>query len=216
MLEARKATEYYLRIQDFDYKLPPESIAASPAARRDESRLMILRRDRGDRKHARFSDLPRILRPNSLLIVNDTRVMPARLHGTKATGGRVEVLLVRQRRSAIHSAGWSEEWDVLVRGLGAFPVGARLSFDDDLSAELLSRGGRGAAVLSFVGGRPGGVLAAADRIGAVPLPPYIEAARRRAGQGPSEEDRRRYQTVYARAAGAVAAPTAGLHFTLPL
>jgi S-adenosylmethionine:tRNA ribosyltransferase-isomerase len=214
MLGNRNASEYYLRIQDFDYKLPTESIASHPAPRRDASRLMVVQRDGTLWKHACFSELPRILRPRSLLVVNDTRVIPARLHGVKPSGGRVEVLLVRPRiRTERNTRSWSEEWETLIRGLGSGGEGARLTFEAGLSAEVLARGERGAAVVRFEGDGDGGVLALAQRIGSIPLPPYIESARRRAGEGPSEDDRDRYQTVYAREAGAVAAPTAGLHFT---
>jgi S-adenosylmethionine:tRNA ribosyltransferase-isomerase len=214
MLGNRNACEYYLRIQDFDYKLPAQSIAAHPAPRRDASRLMVVQRDGTLWKHACFSDLPRILRPRSLLVVNDTRVIPARLHGHKPSGGRVEVLLVRPR--IVHdrnTSPWCEEWETLIRGFGSGGEGAVLTFEDGVTAEVISRGERGAAMVRFRGEGPGGLLAVAQRIGSIPLPPYIEAARRRAGEGPSEDDRQRYQTVYARESGAVAAPTAGLHFT---
>lgn len=177
---------------------------------------MLLARRSGERKHAVFSDLPRILRSGSLLILNDTRVIPARLRGTKPTGGATEALLVRQRAVAGDARAWTEDWEVLARGLGRVPLDMRLEFggpDVALSAQILERGPRGATVLRFAGQGEGGLLAVAERIGAIPLPPYIESARRRAGEGPSPEDRERYQTVYARVPGAVAAPTAGLHFT---
>jgi S-adenosylmethionine:tRNA ribosyltransferase-isomerase len=215
MLGNRNASEYYLRIRDFDYKLPTESIASHPAPRRDASRLMVVQRDGTLWKHACFSDLPRILRMRSLLVVNDTQVIPARLYGHKPSGGRVEILLVRPRIGAGgNSRTWFEEWECLVKGLGSLGVGTRLTVDETLGAEVLARGERGAATLRLEGSAPGGVLAAAQRLGTIPLPPYIEAARKRAGEGTStDEDRQRYQTVYAREAGAVAAPTAGLHFT---
>lgn len=114
---------------------------------------------------------------------------------------------------------WREDWEVLIRGLGALPPGARLTFAEGLEAEVVDRAERGAARLRFTGSAPGGVLALSEAIGAVPLPPYIEAARKRAGSVPPpshQDDRARYQTVYARSPGAVAAPTAGLHFTAPL
>jgi S-adenosylmethionine:tRNA ribosyltransferase-isomerase len=219
MLGTGKGSEYYLRIQDFDYNLPPESIAAHPAARRDRSRLMVLGRESGHFKHAWFFALPRGLRPGSLLVVNDTRVIPARLRGRKATGGMAEVLLVRGRPAhRIDEDSWAEDWDAMARGLGTLLPGARLTFDQDIQAELLTRTSslRGGVVLRFTGRGGGGLLDAAQRIGDVPLPPYVEAARRRLGDGAKSLDRERYQTVYARVPGAVAAPTAGLHFTLPL
>jgi S-adenosylmethionine:tRNA ribosyltransferase-isomerase len=214
--EALSGSGYYLRIDDFDYNLPADRIAAHPAARRDQSRLMLVTRSGGERKHAVFSDLPRVLRPRSLLVLNDTRVIPARLRGKKATGGGTEALLIRQLASSGSPEAWTEDWEVLARGLGHVADDARLDFglgDVALRAEILSRGPRGATILRFFGRGPGGLLAVAERIGVIPLPPYIESARRRAGEGPSPEDRERYQTVYARVPGAVAAPTAGLHFT---
>jgi S-adenosylmethionine:tRNA ribosyltransferase-isomerase len=219
MLETGKGTEYYLRIQDFDYNLPPESIAAHPAARRDRSRLMLVGRESGHCKHAWFFALPRGLRPRSLLVVNDTRVIPARLRGRKATGGVAEVLLVRGRPARPTDAnGWAEDWDTMGRGLGTLRPGARLTFGEDIQAELLARTSslRGGMVLRFTGRGSEGLLDAAQRIGEVPVPPYVDAARRRVNDGPPDQDRERYQTVYARVPGAVAAPTAGLHFTLPL
>src|SRR6185295_2629784 len=170
----------------------------------------------GGTKHAVFSDLPRVLRPSSLLVLNDTRVIPARLRGAKPSGGATEALLVRQRATAGDEGGWTEDWEVLARGLARVPADARLDFGAPgvpLAAHIVERGDRGAAVLRFQGSGPGGLLAVAERIGVLPLPPYIATARRRAGEGPSPEDRERYQTVYARVPGAVAAPTAGLHFT---
>jgi S-adenosylmethionine:tRNA ribosyltransferase-isomerase len=177
---------------------------------------MLLDRQGGETKHAVFSDLPRVLRPRSLLVLNDTRVIPARLRGTKPTGGATEALLVRQRAAGGSALRWTEDWEVLSRGLARVADDARLDFgtaDAPLTAEILDRGARGATVLRFHGQGEGGLLAMAERIGSIPLPPYIESARRRAGEGPSPEDRERYQTVYARVPGAVAAPTAGLHFT---
>ena len=149
-------------------------------------------------------------------MLNDTRVMPARLRGSKPTGGATEALLIRQISAASPGSGhFEEDWEVLARGIGRMPQDARLDFGTpelSLTAEIVQRGPRGASVLRFQGRGPS-LLAVADQIGVIPLPPYIEAARRRAGEGDSPEDRERYQTVYAREPGAVAAPTAGLHFT---
>jgi len=197
-------------------------VATQPAPRRDESRLLILSRDTGERNHALFGSIARFLRPRSLLVVNDTRVIPARLSGTKSTGGQVEVLLV-ERASADSSDDssddrcWCEDWRALARGLGRQPPRARLRFAGDLQAEILRRGPRGEVELRFSGKGKAGLLAHIEEFGSVPLPPYIEAARRERGTAVrSPDDKARYQTVYAHQPGAVAAPTAGLHFTKEL
>jgi S-adenosylmethionine:tRNA ribosyltransferase-isomerase len=209
-----------VKTADFDYALPPECIAAAPAAKRDQARLMVMDRARGTRKHAQFSDLLEHLPPRSLLVLNDTRVFPARLRGRKASGGAFEFLLTR--RMAIDPAGVSgfcETWEGLTRGLGAERSPWTFDVGGGVQIEIVDRRAAGQALLRATG--PGGsLLAALEEIGEVPLPPYIEAARREAtrrrGQGavaPPIDDRARYQTVFADEAGAVAAPTAGLHFT---
>lgn len=181
--------------------------------------MLILSRDTGERNHALFADIARFLRPRSLLVVNDTRVIPARLSGTKSTGGQVEVLLVERLLSegdgdCIGDGGWREDWRALARGLGRQPAGARLRFSGDVQAEILGRGPRGEVELRFSGPGQGGLLTCIEAIGSVPLPPYIKAARKERGTAVrAADDRARYQTVYARQPGAVAAPTAGLHFT---
>jgi S-adenosylmethionine:tRNA ribosyltransferase-isomerase len=178
---------------------------------------MILSRESGERNHAVFRDIGRYLRPRSLLVLNDTRVIPARLHGRKPSGGQVEVLLVERLIAPPSAAGapWREDWAALARSLGASPVGTVLRFDGGLEAEILARGERGNVQLRFRG--PGdGLLCHVEQVGSIPLPPYIEAARKLVGMTGSElaaDDKIRYQTVYAREPGAVAAPTAGLHFT---
>jgi S-adenosylmethionine:tRNA ribosyltransferase-isomerase len=196
--------------------LPEELIATQPAPQRDGSRLLILSKDDGKRNHCFFRDLLRFLRSRSLVVMNDTRVIPARLFASKPTGGRIEVFLVEKisNASAPPAQGaWQETWHVLVRGLGRTALGSRLSFEGPLTAEVVARGELGVATLRFTGSEPGGLLATAEVIGEIPLPPYIEAARKRAGIDRTGDDRLRYQTVFAKAPGAVAAPTAGLHFT---
>ena len=181
--------------------------------------MLILSRDTGERNHALFGNIARFLRPRSLLVVNDTRVIPARLVGTKSTGGQVEILLVEKVSPEIShegrgDRGWHEDWRVLARGLGRQPAGARLRFAGDVEAEILRRGPRGEVELRFSGQGQSGLPAHIEEFGAVPLPPYIEAARKERGSAVrSADDKARYQTVYARQPGAVAAPTAGLHFT---
>jgi len=213
----------FLLTEDFDYELPEGLIATQPALHRDASRLCILSKDDRERNHCFFRDLPRYLRSESLIVVNDTRVIPARLSAHKPTGGRVEVFLVEPvaadgagQAVACAPGTWSETWRVLVRGLGHCPVGTRLTFAAPFVADVAIRGERGATVLRFAGTGQGGLLSLAEPVGEIPLPPYIEAARRRVASQPGHlgiDDRVRYQTVYARAPGAVAAPTAGLHFT---
>jgi S-adenosylmethionine:tRNA ribosyltransferase-isomerase len=177
---------------DFDYELPAASIAQE-AAPRGESRLLALDRQVPER-HARVGDLPRLLRPGDLLVLNDTRVIPARLFGRSAGGGRMEILLVERRTE--------REWDALVKpGRRARP-GAVIELDEGLAAEVTDKREDGRHLLRFT--EP--VEPHLDRLGHIPLPPYIH-------RPDTPEDRERYQTVFAREPGAVAAPTAGLHFT---
>ncbi|HVT57578.1 MAG TPA: tRNA preQ1(34) S-adenosylmethionine ribosyltransferase-isomerase QueA [Thermoanaerobaculia bacterium] len=185
--------------RDFDYELPSSAIAQQPVAR-GESRLLVLDREGSDR-HRWVADLPRLLRPGDLLVANDTRVIPARLFGrARPGGGRVELLLV-ERRGGV-------EWDVLARpGRRARP-GAVIELAAGLDAEvmgLVGQPGDGRRRVRF--SEP--IERHLDQLGHVPLPPYIRRADEAA-------DRERYQTVFARHPGAIAAPTAGLHFSLPL
>lgn len=233
-----------LRTDDFAYHLPRSQIAAYPAARRDQSRLLVMDRSSGAVRDARFSELARFLRPGSLLVVNDTQVIPARLSARKPTGGAVEVLLVRRvdgpdgdgsapavaapgqagQEGSAWAGEWEEPWEVLLRGVREDDHGVRLDVGGELMVEAVQPLGRGAWLARLRGRAPGGVLALAERLGQVPLPPYIVAARAAAGAAEgapdladsasaAADDVHRYQTVYARVPGAVAAPTAGLHFS---
>jgi S-adenosylmethionine:tRNA ribosyltransferase-isomerase len=184
--------------RDFDYDLPAASIAQEPAPR-GESRLLVLDRQ-GPERHARVSDLPRLLHPGDLLVLNDTRVIPARLYGRSAGGGKMEILLVERVAE--------REWDALVKpGRRARP-GAMIKIGEigdpaeRLAAEVVDKREDGLHRLRF--SEP--IEAHLDRLGHIPLPPYIH-------RPDTPEDRERYQTVFARQPGAVAAPTAGLHFT---
>lgn len=185
-----------LSIDDFDYELPPELIAQHPSESRSGSRLLGLRGE--TLSDHRFSDLPQLLSPGDLLVFNDTKVIKARLFGKKETGGRIEVLIER-----LLPAG--EALAQVHAGRAAKP-GSTLELDGGLRLRVLGREGEfyrlgfpeGAAVLDLL-----------ERHGSVPLPPYIT-------HPPQSEDESRYQTVYARSPGAVAAPTAGLHFDEPL
>jgi S-adenosylmethionine:tRNA ribosyltransferase-isomerase len=216
-----------MRTSDFDYVLPEELIAQHPLPERDASRLLVLARaGAAAPAHHRFVDLPGLLPRGTLLVLNDTRVIPARLHGHKPTGGRVELLLLEPESPAA-----PDRWRCLYSAAKPLKVGTRVVLDRDPTASALvlarhgdraapaARGleprlGRGSTRPSD-GGRVtcgfevhGGLAASLERLGEVPLPPYV---RRPGGEEP--EDRGRYQTVFARADGAVAAPTAGLHFT---
>jgi S-adenosylmethionine:tRNA ribosyltransferase-isomerase len=178
--------------RDFDYQLPATSIAQEPAARGD-SRLLVLA-GRGAERHSTIRDLPRLLRPGDLMVLNDTRVIPARLFGHSSGGGRMEILLVERVSGC--------EWDALLKpGRRARP-GSSLALDGDLAAEVIDKREDGRHRLRF----PEPIEPHLERLGHVPLPPYIQRPDRPA-------DRERYQTVFARRPGAIAAPTAGLHFS---
>ncbi len=197
----------------FDYELPEELIAATPAERREEARLMVLERRTGAVSHRRFADLAELLSPKDLLVLNDARVMPARLRAVRASGGAVELLLVRPEPAAAHPACYL----AMVRAGGSLREGELLLADaPDAPAtriNLVRDEGGGYWLVSL--GPEEAAAEALLELGTMPLPPYIRRARRRRGMPEEmpELDRRRYQTVYASTPGAVAAPTAGLHFT---
>ncbi|HEX5773291.1 MAG TPA: tRNA preQ1(34) S-adenosylmethionine ribosyltransferase-isomerase QueA [Geomobilimonas sp.] len=185
-------------LEEFDYHLPAELIAQVPAARRDASRLMTLDRTTGQIGETVFSEVDRLFRPGDLLVVNDTRVIPARLLGRKESGGRVEVFLVR--RLPVDG----EIWHCLIRASKSPKPGTVLFFADGMIARVESRANSDCWQVAFA---PAGEFATwLERHGSMPLPPYIRRA-------VEEHDRERYQTVFARTKGAVAAPTAGLHMT---
>lgn len=194
-----------MKASDFDYDLPLELIAQEPPERRDGARMLVL--DRGARtlEHRRFADLPAYLRANDLLVVNDTRVIPARVFGRKAkegTGGKVEFLLLEERSPGV--------WDALMRSRRRPKVGEQVILEEDLAvATVLEDGELGRVKVRVESKMPW--LEVLDRIGQTPLPPYIQ--RKEATPERRAADQVRYQTVFAREPGAVAAPTAGLHFT---
>src|SRR5450432_3619108 len=200
-----------LRTADFDYALPPDRVAAEPAHARDGSRLLITSRGgETPSKHAHFRDLVEHLPPRSLLVLNDTRVLAARLRGRKPTGGAIELLLTRSI-SAAPGAGepsdafdetFDETWEALGRNLGNAPIGFTLEIDGrvggpPLTATLVERREEGRFVVRLVGRGAPTLAVMLDAIGEIPLPPYIEAARRESGAAASVvDDRERYQTVY--------------------
>lgn len=197
-----------LRVSDFDFDLPSELIAQAPPELRGASRLMRLDRASGAVAHGLFSELPALLRRGDLLVLNDTRVFPARLLGYREPGrGAVECLLVARLGPEAGPAG-EERWRALVSPGARIGVGTRLVFEGPggrLDGEVLERAEHGRIVrLTTPDGTP--VMAAIARLGHMPLPPYIK-------RPDAESDRERYQTIYARQEGSVAAPTAGLHFT---
>jgi S-adenosylmethionine:tRNA ribosyltransferase-isomerase len=195
-----------MRVSDFDYELPPDRIAQEPLAERDRARMMVLRRDGVEIEHRSVLDLPTFLQAGDLLVVNDTRVFPARVFGRRpVTGGTVELLLVEEISSG--------RWDAYCRCSGRVRVGQSFELDGGrVSVEVAALGSPGRVELRFpLGFDVHGLL---DRTGVAPLPPYIHRAR---GSDPrSASDTERYQTMFARHTGAVAAPTAGLHFTARL
>ena len=187
-----------MRISDLDYTLPEALIAQDPLPRRDASRLLLVDVGSAAMADRLFFDVPNLL-PPSLFIFNDTRVFPARLHGHKQTGGKVELLLLR--RSVAHR----DRWLAMGRASKGLRVGTELSLcDGRLSGRVVRSGEHGELEVSLHADTD--VDALIESVGEVPLPPYIHRDAR-------ESDRARYQTVYARKTGAVAAPTAGLHFT---
>ncbi len=179
-----------MKTSDFDYHLPEERIAYRPAAERQNSKLMVLDRGKGEITHGKFFELPGLLRAGDLLVLNNTRVIPARLFGRKKSGERAEILLVRKRDS--------RTWTCLVRNP---KEGLVIEFEGGPSGRLFSGGG-GVWLVEFSGDADPYI----ESSGSMPLPPYIK-------REPDADDRVSYQTVYAEKPGAIAAPTAGLHFT---
>jgi len=194
-----------LKLSDFDYTLPQDLIAQHSIEPRDAAKLLVVDRSTGRLDHRVFRDLPEYLRPADVLVVNNTRVIPARLRARKPTGGAVEVLLLRPAReqeSATARPRDGQIWEVLLRPGRRVRIGTRLHLSPRLSGEVIAAQDDGIHLVAFAGDRP--VLEVAREIGEMPVPPYVHEPLRR----PDD-----YQTVYASVEGAVAAPTAGLHFT---
>lgn len=193
----------------FDYDLPDHLIAQTPAARRDESRLLVVHRASGTLEHRSFRDLPDYLGAKDTLFRNNAAVLPARLRAQRPTGGGVECFLLRPESTA---AGQPEQWWCLLRPAKKLPVGARFAAPEAFSATVLRRQDEGIGLVQFDTIQADSVTALANRVGAMPLPPYIA---RETGDAHAGQDLERYQTVYAQRDRqvAVAAPTAGLHFT---
>ena len=184
-----------MKTHDFYYDLPEELIAQEPIADRSSSRLMCLDKTTGKTEDRHFYDIVDLLRPDDLLVLNDTKVIPARLFGKKTdTGGAIEFLLLRRITA--------DEWEVILKPGRRAKPGAKFVFGDELFAEVLSVGEDGTRIVKF--SYDGIFEEVLDRLGEMPLPPYITKRL---------EDKNRYQTVYAKNSGSAAAPTAGLHFT---
>lgn len=191
-----------MNVSDFDYELPGDLIAQVPQERRDASRLLVLDRTSGAIEHRIFSELPGLLDPGDLLVLNDARVIPARLFARKPTGGRVELLLVERIDEQ------ERRFRALIGASRAPKPGAILLAEGGLRIEVAARSGDSYEVRLL--GAGGSIEEILDAFGRMPLPPYV---RRDPDDGLEPLDRERYQTVYARNPGAVAAPTAGLHFS---
>ena len=192
-----------MELKEFMYELPRSLIAAYPSKEREEARFMIVRRDTGEFFHSDFSSLSEFLRPGELLVLNDTRVLPARLRGKKESGGRVEVLLLEPSPDGPHL------WIALVDGGKKPHLGGRIFFADGFSAKVIGEMGKGRYGLMFQ--HEGDFMDHLIKLGEPPLPPYVHRTR-----NVDACDWERYQTVYAASPGAIAAPTAGFHFTRQL
>ncbi|MBU5677817.1 tRNA preQ1(34) S-adenosylmethionine ribosyltransferase-isomerase QueA [Alkaliphilus sp. MSJ-5] len=188
-----------METKDFDFYLPEELIAQTPLENRDNSRLMVLDRETGEIEHKHFYDIVEFLNPGDCLVLNDTRVLPARLIGEKeVTGGKIEFLLLKRIEL--------DTWEALVKPGKKAKIGSRFVFGDGLlHTEVVGMGEEGSRIIKFE--YEGVFEEILDRLGQMPLPPYITE---------TLEDKERYQTVYSKNQGSAAAPTAGLHFTKEL
>ncbi len=187
-----------MRLSDYDYQLPAELIAAEPLEKRSASRMLIVERGSGSYRDGRFCEFPNYLKRGDLLVLNNTKVFPARLIGRTETGGKMEIFLIRESEASI--------WNALARPARRLKPGKEVRFADELSARVLEIKADGEVIIAF--DCDGDLYAALDRVGRTPLPPYIKR-----DSAAADIDRERYQTVYASKRGAIAAPTAGLHFT---
>lgn len=189
-------------LSEFDYELPEELIAQKPSEKRENSKMMVLKRNTRQILHKNFYDIVDLLDKDCVLILNDTKVMPARLYGYKDTGAKIEVFLLKERED--------NKWEVLIKPSKRVRTGTELKISDELSAQVimpLPEDGKWIVKMNF----EGDFFKIIHKVGNIPLPPYIE--RKMANEDLKKLDFERYQTVYAREEGSVAAPTAGLHFT---
>lgn len=210
-----------MNLKDFNYDLPQSRIAQHPCAQRDHARLMVLDRREKHLEHRHFYDLPAFLQKGDCLVINDSKVIPARLAGIKETGSRIEILLLSRRPEPMpprdaskadlspDQAGAEETWDVLLKPGKRVRIGTRISFDDSNWATVTERLSDKKWQVTFSTALPFDLFL--QQFGKAPLPPYIKRKKEEDVQRP--QDRERYQTIYARNPGSVAAPTAGFHFS---
>lgn len=191
-----------MKLSDYDYNLPEELIAQLPAEKRENSRMLVLNRDKHSILHKHFYDIVDLIEPDSMLVLNNTKVLPARLYGMKETGAKIEIFLLKQLEN--------DEWEVLIKPSKRVKNGTIVRKSSELSVEVIKRledDGEWLVKLIY----EGNILEVLHRNGNIPLPPYIE--RKMQNEDIKKLDFERYQTVYAKDEGSVAAPTAGLHFT---
>jgi S-adenosylmethionine:tRNA ribosyltransferase-isomerase len=193
------------QLQDYLYDLPEHLIAQTPSDQRDRSRLLVLDRRQGELRHSRFNQICNFLRRGDLLVINDTRVVRARFYGRKETGGAVELLVLDPYKDA--ERGADDGYQCLIKSAKRSRKNAEVILEDGLCAKIVSEPKDGRAKVRFLTSQT--LVEVMERIGTVPLPPYVH----RNGAKPSTDDKKAYQTIYASIPGAVAAPTAGLHFT---
>ncbi len=187
-----------MQISEFDYELPDDLIAQNPLEKREISRLLLANRSKRILKDEQFFNFPNYLKKGDVIVLNDTKVFPARLFGKSETGGKVELFLVEEIED--------RTWETLARPAKRLKTGKKIEFNKDLSAEVLEKTSEGRVIVRFDCAEDFDEII--DKIGKTPLPPYIKRE-----SFDLNKDRRRYQTVYAKKRGAIAAPTAGLHFT---
>lgn len=185
-------------ISDFDFDLPENLIAQTPLEKRENSRMLIVNKENSAFEDAYFYNFPRFLKKGDLLVLNNTKVFPARLFGATETGAKIEIFLVKETENKF--------WETLARPARRLKIGKKIIFSDQLFAKVLDKNEEGRVFIEFE--TDGDFDALLDEIGKTPLPPYIKRT-----DGNFEKDRERYQTVFAKNRGAIAAPTAGLHFT---
>ncbi|MBA3784103.1 MAG: tRNA preQ1(34) S-adenosylmethionine ribosyltransferase-isomerase QueA [Acidobacteria bacterium] len=185
-------------ISEFDYELPEELIAQNPLEKRENSRMLIVNRLSENLRDEHFYDFPQFLKKDDVIVLNNTKVFPARLFGTSETGAKIEIFLVREFEN--------QTWETLARPARRLTVGKKILFGENLSGEVLEKTVDGRVIVRFEADRNFDSIL--EEIGQTPLPPYIKR-----DDAVSGDDKNRYQTVFAKQRGAIAAPTAGLHFT---